>query len=221
MLISRNLHMKSSKVSIKTRSASASLSFKGQATEHTTVKWSIDKKTISGQLAEYEEHIWQQKPRQILIIFCFETLYLNLVYLCKAWYPVLYVQNFQWVVKCYAVYALWLQYELKEIVNATPMFTLDHYLPIISTFIFANSNSGCTCSTYILWPSLLPPTGLINTRSLLGRLNPESEDKILVNHFHSQECHSGSYQWPANSVAPYGIFSLPFSVILPQKEIFP
>ena len=34
--------MKSSKVSIKTRSTPASLSFKGQATKHTTVKWSID-----------------------------------------------------------------------------------------------------------------------------------------------------------------------------------
>ena len=33
--------MKSSKVSIKTRSTPASLSFKGQATKHTTVKWSI------------------------------------------------------------------------------------------------------------------------------------------------------------------------------------
>ena len=33
--------MKSSKVSIKTRSPPASLSFKGQATKHTTVKWSI------------------------------------------------------------------------------------------------------------------------------------------------------------------------------------
>ena len=32
--------MKSSKVSIKTRSTPASLSFKGQATKHTTVKWS-------------------------------------------------------------------------------------------------------------------------------------------------------------------------------------
>ena len=41
MLISRNLRMKSSKVSIKTRSTPASLSFKGQATKHTTVKWSI------------------------------------------------------------------------------------------------------------------------------------------------------------------------------------
>ena len=38
MLISRNLHMKSSKVSIKTRSTPASLTFKGQATKHTTVK---------------------------------------------------------------------------------------------------------------------------------------------------------------------------------------
>ena len=33
--------MKSSNVSIKTRSTPASLSFKGQATKHTTVKWSI------------------------------------------------------------------------------------------------------------------------------------------------------------------------------------
>ena len=33
--------MKSSKLSIKTRSTPASLSFKGQVTKHTTVKWSI------------------------------------------------------------------------------------------------------------------------------------------------------------------------------------
>ena len=38
MLISKNLHNKSSKVSIKTRSTPASLSFKGQVTKHTTVK---------------------------------------------------------------------------------------------------------------------------------------------------------------------------------------
>ena len=41
MLISRNLHKKGSEVSIKTRSLPASLSLKGQATKHTTVKWSI------------------------------------------------------------------------------------------------------------------------------------------------------------------------------------
>ena len=41
MLINRNLHLKRSEVSIKTRSTPASLSFKGQATKHTTVKWSI------------------------------------------------------------------------------------------------------------------------------------------------------------------------------------
>ena len=41
MLISRNLQMKSSEVSIKTRSTPASLSFQGQATKHRTVKWSI------------------------------------------------------------------------------------------------------------------------------------------------------------------------------------
>ena len=33
--------MKSSEVSIKTSSTAASLSFKGQVTRHTTVKWSI------------------------------------------------------------------------------------------------------------------------------------------------------------------------------------
>ena len=33
--------MKRSEVSIKTRSTPASLSFKGQATKHTTLKWSI------------------------------------------------------------------------------------------------------------------------------------------------------------------------------------
>ena len=41
MLICRNLHKKSSEVSIKTSSTPPSLSFKGQATKHTTVKWSI------------------------------------------------------------------------------------------------------------------------------------------------------------------------------------
>ena len=40
MLISRNLHKKSTEVSIK-RSTPASLSFKGQVTKRTTVKWSI------------------------------------------------------------------------------------------------------------------------------------------------------------------------------------
>ena len=43
MLISRNLCNKSSEVTIKTRSTPASLSFKGQATKHLTVKWSICK----------------------------------------------------------------------------------------------------------------------------------------------------------------------------------
>ena len=39
--MARNLHKKSSEVSIKTRSPPASLSFKGQATMHTTIEWSI------------------------------------------------------------------------------------------------------------------------------------------------------------------------------------
>ena len=41
MLISRNLHKKSSEVSIKAKSTPDSLSFKGQETKDTTVKWSI------------------------------------------------------------------------------------------------------------------------------------------------------------------------------------
>ena len=41
MLISNNLHKKSGEVSIKTRSTPASLSFIGQVTKHTTVKWTI------------------------------------------------------------------------------------------------------------------------------------------------------------------------------------
>ena len=41
MLISSKLHKESSGVSIETRSRPASLSFKGQATKHMTIKWSI------------------------------------------------------------------------------------------------------------------------------------------------------------------------------------
>ena len=41
MLISNNLHKKSTEVSIKTRSTPASLSFIGQVTKHTNVKWTI------------------------------------------------------------------------------------------------------------------------------------------------------------------------------------
>ena len=41
MLIGRDLHKKNRAVSNKTRSPPSSFSFKGQATKHTTVKWSI------------------------------------------------------------------------------------------------------------------------------------------------------------------------------------
>ena len=44
MLISKSLQNESSEVSIKTRSTLASLSLKGQATKHTTVKWVIAEK---------------------------------------------------------------------------------------------------------------------------------------------------------------------------------
>ena len=41
MLIGWNLQKKSSEISIKTRSILASISFIGQVTKHTNVKWSI------------------------------------------------------------------------------------------------------------------------------------------------------------------------------------
>ena len=41
MLISKNLQKKKSEVSVKTRSTPASISFIGQVTKHTTVKWTI------------------------------------------------------------------------------------------------------------------------------------------------------------------------------------
>ena len=52
MLISKNLHNKSSEVSIKTRSTPASLSFKGQVTKHTTVKGTITVKECPTQWAQ-------------------------------------------------------------------------------------------------------------------------------------------------------------------------
>ena len=56
MLIRRNSNKKSSEVSIKTRSPPASLSFKGQATKHTTVKWSISSEKKS-KLEQYKHYI--------------------------------------------------------------------------------------------------------------------------------------------------------------------
>ena len=41
MLICKNLHKKNSEASITARSTPASLSFIGQVTKHTTVKWTI------------------------------------------------------------------------------------------------------------------------------------------------------------------------------------
>ena len=58
MLISTNLHKKSSEVSIKTRSPPASFSFKGQPTKRTTVKWSIETKIDIRKLS-HENLVWQ------------------------------------------------------------------------------------------------------------------------------------------------------------------
>ena len=70
MLISRNLHDKSSEVSIKTRSTPASLSFNGQA----TVKWSI---VVSG--FGILAHAWNST--------CFGHVAVALIYQCgrKDW----------------------------------------------------------------------------------------------------------------------------------------
>ena len=42
MLNSSNLDLKSSEISIKTKSRLASFSFKGLATQHTAINWSIE-----------------------------------------------------------------------------------------------------------------------------------------------------------------------------------
>ena len=59
MLISTNLHKKSSEVSIKTRSPPASFSFKGQPTKRTTVKWSIETKIDDIRKLSHENLVWQ------------------------------------------------------------------------------------------------------------------------------------------------------------------
>ena len=57
MIISRNLHKKSSEVFIKAKSTPASLSLKGKETKHTTVKWSniagkeLDRQTETTQFS--------------------------------------------------------------------------------------------------------------------------------------------------------------------------
>ena len=53
MLMSRNLHKKSSEVSVKTRSPPATFSFKGQTNKHVTVKWTI----VSGLFVQNPYHL--------------------------------------------------------------------------------------------------------------------------------------------------------------------
>ena len=56
--------MKRSEVSIKTRSTPASLSFKGQAIEHTTVKWSIRGNKVIKLLPLIHRTVATQNHRQ-------------------------------------------------------------------------------------------------------------------------------------------------------------
>ena len=77
MLISR-ISKKCHEVSIKTRSAPASLSFKGQATKHPTVKWSLRTQVrvefylllalISTIRGAYHWSEWPAEVRELLIL---------------------------------------------------------------------------------------------------------------------------------------------------------
>lgn len=78
MLISRILSKKCHEVSIKTRSAPASLSFKGQATKHPTVKWSLRTQVrvefylllalVSTIRGAYHWSEWPAEVRKLLIL---------------------------------------------------------------------------------------------------------------------------------------------------------
>ena len=67
MLISKNLHKKGSEVSIKTRSTPASLSFKGQVTKHTTVKWTIGISNSNVDIYADDTTIWETNSDPLLI----------------------------------------------------------------------------------------------------------------------------------------------------------
>ena len=67
MLISKNLHKKGSEVSIKTRSTPASLSFKGQVTKHTTVKWTIGISNSNVDICADDTTIWETNSDPLLI----------------------------------------------------------------------------------------------------------------------------------------------------------
>ena len=69
MLISKNSLKKGSEVSIKTRSTPASLSFKDQATKHTTVKWSLlNRETLNNyDLNQVADQLFSLKQWQALM----------------------------------------------------------------------------------------------------------------------------------------------------------
>ena len=85
-----HLHEKSREVSIKARSPSASLPFKGQVTEQATVKWSI-----TGIIVNIGEYLWSpanikgenkdakiyvgRSTTQHILLFCAHTLCMNYV----------------------------------------------------------------------------------------------------------------------------------------------
>ena len=67
MLTSLHLHMKSSEVSIKTRSTPASLTIQDQVTKHTTVKWPIARELMS---ALSREQTAVGTKSQVVAVYC-------------------------------------------------------------------------------------------------------------------------------------------------------
>ena len=77
--------MKSSKVSIKTRSTPASLSFKGQATKHTTVKWSM----ISQRVKIYKSAAHNSMRNQLIAL---STL-VDVFVFCESWSSLIFLMS--------------------------------------------------------------------------------------------------------------------------------
>ena len=87
--------MKSSKVSIKTRSTPASLSFKGQATKHTIVKLSIG----TTDLDELKKLLLTSPAKQMIIDDSTKTISQFLLYLNYKRKTTLHLKNILNIIK--------------------------------------------------------------------------------------------------------------------------
>ena len=90
MLISKNLHKKS-KVSIKTRSSPASLSFIGQVTRHTTVKWTIQSLDLNIENMNVKSlNFWLMKHYIMPLVALYYTS-CSFAFHCSSIYPAIEV----------------------------------------------------------------------------------------------------------------------------------